>query len=124
MTRQASVPLLVAIVFAAGCGPTISQINDSAIQAAAAEDLDTSAPPRVLHRLDADSRDSDYRIGPEDLLEINFFELEDLNKSNTVMVRVSEQGEVMLPLLGVRVPSLSKANPAPLVESQVRLNPF
>ncbi len=39
----------------------------------------------------------DYRIGPEDLLEISVFEDEKLNKT----VRVSSQGNVSLPLLGV-----------------------
>ncbi len=39
----------------------------------------------------------DYKIGPEDLLEISVFEDEKLNKT----VRVSSQGNVSLPLLGV-----------------------
>ena len=40
---------------------------------------------------------TDYRIGPEDLLEISVFEVEKLNKT----VRVSSQGNISLPLLGV-----------------------
>jgi len=40
---------------------------------------------------------SDYKIGPEDLLEISVFEVEKLNKT----VRVSSQGNISLPLLGV-----------------------
>ena len=39
----------------------------------------------------------DYKIGPEDLLEISVFEVEKLNKT----VRVSSQGNISLPLLGV-----------------------
>lgn len=39
----------------------------------------------------------DYKIGPEDLLEINVFEAEKLDKT----VRVSAQGNISLPLLGV-----------------------
>jgi len=38
----------------------------------------------------------DYRIGPQDLLDINIFEAPELNRT----VRVSENGEVSLPLLG------------------------
>lgn len=38
----------------------------------------------------------DYKIGPEDLLEISVFEVEKLNKT----VRVSFQGDISLPLLG------------------------
>jgi len=39
----------------------------------------------------------DYKIGPEDLLEISVFEDEKLNKT----LRVSFQGNINLPLLGV-----------------------
>jgi len=39
----------------------------------------------------------DYRIGPDDLIEVNVFEDEKLNKT----VRVSSQGNVNLPLIGV-----------------------
>jgi polysaccharide export outer membrane protein len=39
----------------------------------------------------------DYKIGPEDLIEISVFEVEKLNKT----VRVSSQGNISLPLLGV-----------------------
>jgi polysaccharide export outer membrane protein len=46
----------------------------------------------------------DYKIGPEDLLEISVFEDEKLNKA----VRVSSQGNISLPLLGVlKVKSLT-----------------
>lgn len=38
----------------------------------------------------------DYRIGPQDLLDISIFEAPELNRT----VRVSENGEVSLPLLG------------------------
>ena len=41
--------------------------------------------------------DRDYRIGPEDLLEVSVFEEEKLNKA----VRVSSQGNISLPLIGV-----------------------
>jgi polysaccharide export outer membrane protein len=39
----------------------------------------------------------DYKVGPEDLLEISVFEDEKLNK----IVRVSSQGNISLPLLGI-----------------------
>lgn len=39
----------------------------------------------------------DYKIGPEDLIEIAVFEEEKLNKT----VRVSSQGNISLPLLGI-----------------------
>ncbi len=46
----------------------------------------------------------DYKIGPQDLLEITVFEAEKLNKT----VRVTSQGNINLPLLGIlRVKGLS-----------------
>jgi len=44
----------------------------------------------------ANSAAEDYRIGPQDLLEISVFEAPELNRS----VRVSASGEISLPLLG------------------------
>jgi polysaccharide biosynthesis/export protein len=44
----------------------------------------------------ANSAAQDYRIGPEDLLEISVFEAPELNRA----VRVSATGEISLPLLG------------------------
>jgi polysaccharide export outer membrane protein len=55
----------------------------------------------------------DYKIGPEDLLEISVFEEEKLNKT----VRVSSQGNVSLPLMGVmRVKGLTSNE----VEKEIR----
>ncbi len=48
---------------------------------------------------------ADYRIGPKDLLDISVFGLDELTKT----VRVSEDGNITLPLLGgVEVDGLSK----------------
>jgi polysaccharide export outer membrane protein len=54
---------------------------------------------RILMTTLSSQRDPyrDYKIGPEDLLEINVFEVEKLNKT----VRVSSQGNISLPLLGI-----------------------
>ena len=54
---------------------------------------------RILMNSLSSKRDPyrDYKIGPEDLLEISVFEVEKLNKT----VRVSSQGNISLPLLGV-----------------------
>jgi polysaccharide export outer membrane protein len=55
----------------------------------------------------------DYKIGPEDLLEISVFEDEKLNKA----VRVSSQGNISLPLLGImRVKGLTSNE----VEKEIR----
>ncbi len=54
---------------------------------------------RILMSTFSSKRDPyrDYKIGPEDLLEISVFEDEKLNKA----VRVSSQGNISLPLLGI-----------------------
>lgn len=55
----------------------------------------------------------DYKIGPDDLIEISVFEEEKLNKT----VRVSSQGNISLPLIGVlRVKGLSASE----LEKEVR----
>jgi polysaccharide export outer membrane protein len=61
---------------------------------------------RILMSTLSSKRDPyrDYKIGPEDLLEISVFEEEKLNKT----VRVSSQGNISLPLLGtIRVKGLT-----------------
>jgi polysaccharide export outer membrane protein len=70
---------------------------------------------RILMSTLSSKRDlyRDYKIGPEDLLEISVFEEEKLNKT----VRVSSQGNISLPLLGIlRVKGLT----ANEVEKEIR----
>jgi polysaccharide export outer membrane protein len=59
----------------------------------------TSMNERIMMSFVSFGRGSsrDYKIGPEDLLEITVFEVEKLNKT----VRVSSQGNINLPLIGV-----------------------
>jgi len=54
---------------------------------------------KILTSILSSGRDlyRDYKIGPEDLIEISIFEEEKLNKT----VRVSSQGNISLPLLGI-----------------------
>ncbi len=54
---------------------------------------------KILMSASSSKRDPkrDYKIGPEDLLEISVFEDKELNKA----VRVSSQGNISLPLLGI-----------------------
>jgi polysaccharide export outer membrane protein len=72
-------------------------VDESAATAESTEDYN-----RKLERLReqfSETRErqmGDYRIGPQDLLDINIFEAPELNRT----VRVSENGEVSLPLLG------------------------
>jgi polysaccharide export outer membrane protein len=57
----------------------------------------------------AQGRSANYRIGPRDLVEVRVFETQELNGS----LRVSEGGEVNLPLVGnVRIGGLTEAEAA------------
>ncbi len=70
---------------------------------------------RILLSALAARRDpfQDYRIGPEDLIDISVFEDEKLNKT----VRVSSQGNVTLPLIGtLKVKGLTAAE----LEKEIR----
>jgi polysaccharide export outer membrane protein len=77
--------------------PKTQGAEDNAATAESTEDYN-----RKLERLreqfaeTRERRTGDYRIGPQDLLDINIFEAPELNRT----VRVSENGEVSLPLLG------------------------
>ena len=77
--------------------PKSQSAEESAATAESTEDYN-----RKLERLReqfAERRErqtGDYRIGPQDLLDINIFEAPELNRT----VRVSENGEVSLPQLG------------------------
>jgi polysaccharide export outer membrane protein len=77
--------------------PKSQSAEESAATAESTEDYN-----RKLERLreqfaeTRERRTGDYRIGPQDLLDINIFEAPELNRT----VRVSENGEVSLPLLG------------------------
>jgi polysaccharide biosynthesis/export protein len=74
-----------------------SNVEESAATAESTEDYNRKL--EKLREQFAETRErqtGDYRIGPQDLLDINIFEAPELNRT----VRVSENGEVSLPLLG------------------------
>ena len=66
-------------------------------QALAAAALQSQAP--------AAAPAEDYRIGPQDTLEIDVFQLNDLNRT----VQVDSSGQILLPLLG-QVPAAGKTS--------------
>jgi polysaccharide export outer membrane protein len=45
-------------------------------------------------------RSTDYRVGPEDILEISIFEWEQRGETRTLDVRVTETGVIALPVVG------------------------
>jgi polysaccharide export outer membrane protein len=77
---------------AIGAGATAAQAQ--ALAAAALKDQVPVAAPN-----------SDYRIGPQDTLEIDVFQLNDLNRT----VQVDGNGRILLPLLG-EIPAAGKTS--------------
>jgi polysaccharide export outer membrane protein len=67
-------------------------------QALAAAALRDQAPPVA-------AQTGDYRIGPQDTLEVDVFQLNDLNRT----VQVDSSGQILLPLLG-QVPAAGKTS--------------
>jgi polysaccharide export outer membrane protein len=95
---------LVCLVVALSCASKSSLKKDVNHSSLSAQEIESSKQvkamnERILMRSLSSGRDfyRDYKIGPEDLIELSVFEEEKLNKT----VRVSSQGNISLPLLGV-----------------------
>jgi polysaccharide export outer membrane protein len=98
-------PFLALLLVSCASGPTPSTPDEqiispdkTAVQIESSKQMEAMNEMILMSSLSS-KRDPyrDYRIGPEDLLEISVFEVEKLNKA----VRVSSQGNISLPLLGV-----------------------
>jgi polysaccharide export outer membrane protein len=111
---------VVSVVFILSCASESSQRKGVDPPALPAQAMESSKQVKAMNeRILAGSLSSrkelyrDYKIGAEDLLEVSVFEEEKLNKT----VRVSSQGNISLPLLGVlRVRGLT----AEEVEREIR----
>jgi len=97
-----SVVILVSFIVLS-CGSTSSQKKKAISPEQITREIEASRKisgmnERILmNTLSSRISSRDYKIGPQDLLEITVFECEKLNKT----VRVSSQGNISLPLLGV-----------------------
>jgi len=98
-----SLTLLCGVILLTSCAST-PPAKEGASPETAMKEIESSRQVRemnekiLMSNLSAKrTLQKDYRIGPEDLLEITVFEDEKLNKT----VRVSTQGNVTLPLLGI-----------------------
>ena len=66
-------------------------------------------------------RTTDYRVGPEDILEISIFEWEQRGETRTLDVRVTETGVIALPVVGdLKVEGLTAEQIKQLLESHLR----
>ena len=102
--RIAILNLVVSVVFILSCASESSVKKEANLSTLPAQEIESSKQVRAMNeRILAGSLLSrkdlyrDYKIGPEDLIEISVFEEEKLNKT----VRVSSQGNISLPLLGI-----------------------
>lgn len=85
--------VLLACVFAVGCAsPSRLQPGN----ATAVEAIGSLPAPDTTSASGAYQGQSDYRIGPLDLLEITVFQVDDLSRK----VRVNSSGQISLPLVG------------------------
>ena len=95
---------VVSVVFTLSCASESSLKKEANPSTLSAREIESSKQVKAMNeRILTGSLPSgrdlyrDYKIGPEDLIEISVFEEEKLNKT----VRVSSQGNISLPLLGI-----------------------
>lgn len=97
--------LMILLLFIVpSCASTSSQKGDAASPEKVTREIESSKKVNAMNErimmstLSSRKTSSrDYKIGPQDLLEISVFEVEKLNKT----VRVSSQGNINLPLIGI-----------------------
>ena len=100
--RRPLVTILATLALCAGGTAAYAQ----ALAAAALKAQEPTAGPT----------EDDYRIGPQDTLEINVFQLTDLNRT----VKVDSGGRILLPLLG-QVPASGRTSTELSTEIATRL---
>ncbi|NMQ20645.1 polysaccharide export protein [Candidatus Competibacter phosphatis] len=86
--------VLLGIIGCASPPPATDPVTTSVSAPAALPGVVTSAPATAVTTVEAPN---DYLIGPQDLLKIEVFGVEDLNRS----VRVNSRGQIALPLVGL-----------------------
>lgn len=93
--------LAMSLIF--GCAPSIQQIKNAEVISHAKADLAKRDDKRkdqfdqaLAQTTQTPPKTADYQVGPEDLLEIQVFGQDNLNRA----VRINGQGEVSLPLIG------------------------
>ena len=110
------------LLWAAGCGTTtVQEINKAAV---ALRTSYSDEPSRLLAQKSLDllgEQRGNYRVGAEDVLQIDIFELEIKNEIFTAAARVAESGVVSLPVLGAtQVSGLTVEQVQELLESTLK----
>ena len=80
-----------------GCGGGSTNIKSGETKVVGSSGMASMPPPDTTSTGGVYTGVSDYRIGPQDLIEISVFQIPDLSRS----VRVNSSGQVSLPLIGV-----------------------
>ena len=88
---------IIFLVFVAGCGTTNTAKTLSTVDHSTTKKAEKLNEAIMLRTGDRVSIDEEYRVGPDDLLEIEAYNVEEVKKT----VRVNSQGEIALPLVGV-----------------------
>ncbi len=89
-------------LLAAGCaGPDVrvARVNEAAMSLAPEDDR-AEAFAAAVGAWHQEAAGQPYPIGSGDILEVQIYELEDLNKSELLTLQVGSGGEVRLPLIG------------------------
>lgn len=92
--------LLAAVLVAsllAACGASTGDVRAGTTRAVQPAAGDALRAPDSMNSAGAYTGESEYRVGPQDLLEIVVFQVPDLTRT----VRVNSNGQVSLPLVGV-----------------------
>jgi polysaccharide biosynthesis/export protein len=130
---KALLALVLAGLFGAGCAPTQHSGLMAPSQAAITPPhaaVNTQAQTEINNTLaslalQTSTSSADYRLGPEDLVEITIFNVmggpEEAQTPRKTQVRVSQQGKLTLPLLGeVTVAGLTPSALEQLLQEQYK----
>jgi len=93
--------LLISLLALAGCGTsTVMEVNKAAVASwiSLTDDASRMLAERSALLLRAPAED--YRIGPEDVVEVSIFEWEVRKETRVVEARVGQTGRLSLPILG------------------------
>ena len=96
-TRCTSFACFGVALLAGACASSVGSVNDAAILAQSEADRAAHAPDPVAFHA---PHKTEYRIGPRDLLELDVYELEEPNQTKRLRVRVSQDGRIVIPLIG------------------------
>ena len=92
---------LALIMLAAACGGARRTVAPAPAPAASGAEVTALNREIALAAGQRSGRPSDYRIGPDDLLEVTLFDIEGKNGDpRQVVARVSQSGSITLPLVG------------------------